>query len=67
VVRSLVTSPQVLLLDEPTSGLGREETETVLALIESSGASVVVATHDALVMSWCDRVLELREGALRAL
>jgi ABC-type transport system involved in cytochrome bd biosynthesis fused ATPase/permease subunit len=62
VVRALVTSPRVLLLDEPTSGLGREETEAVLALIKSSGASVVVATHDPVVISWCDRVLELRSG-----
>jgi ABC-type transport system involved in cytochrome bd biosynthesis fused ATPase/permease subunit len=64
VARALVTSPQILLLDEPTSGLGREETESLLALIEASGASVVVATHDPVVMSWCDQVLELREGDL---
>jgi ABC-type transport system involved in cytochrome bd biosynthesis fused ATPase/permease subunit len=62
VVRALVTSPQILLLDEPTSGLGREETEALLALIQTSGASVVVATHDPVVMSWCDQVLELRES-----
>ena len=66
VVRALVTSPQVLLLDEPTSGLGGSETRAVLELLESSGASVVVTTHDPIVMSWCDEVLELREGELRA-
>ena len=64
VVRALVTSPEILLLDEPTSGLGREETEALLALIETTGASVVVATHDPVVMSWCDQVLELRESDL---
>jgi ABC-type transport system involved in cytochrome bd biosynthesis fused ATPase/permease subunit len=66
VVRALVTSPQVLLLDEPTSGLGRAETLAVLHMLESAGASVVVATHDPVVMSWCDQVLEVRERELRA-
>jgi len=64
VVRALVTSPDVYVLDELTAGLGREETRAVLALLGSTNATVIVATHDQDVMAWCDVVVELREGAL---
>lgn len=61
LARALVTGPSILLLDEPTSGLGRDETAAVLALLAATGASVVVATHDPLVVDWCDEVVELAE------
>ncbi|MFI5036836.1 MAG: ATP-binding cassette domain-containing protein [Acidimicrobiales bacterium] len=67
VVRALATQPALAILDEPTSGLGHAETAAVLALIEHAGPGVVVATHDAQVMAWCDEVVELRDGALVSL
>jgi ATP-binding cassette, subfamily C, bacterial CydC len=65
VARAMVTSPLIYLLDEPTSGLGTEETAAVLSLLGETGATVIVATHDAQVMTWCDEVLELSDAALR--
>lgn len=65
IARAMVTSPTVMLLDEPTSGLGVNETATMLALLASTGATVIIATHDSQVMAWCDEVLELSAGALR--
>ena len=59
VVRALATSPAVVVLDEPTSGLGPDETNAVLALLASSGATVIVATHDERVVTWCDEVWNL--------
>jgi putative ABC transport system ATP-binding protein len=67
IVRALVTSPEIFLLDEPTSGLGADETRAALALLAATGASVMVATHDAQVIAWCHQVLELRDGRLRSL
>ena len=67
IARSLVTMPSIYLLDEPTSGLGREETAKVLDLVAATGATVVVATHDAQVIEWCDEVFELRDGSVRPL
>ncbi len=64
LVRAMVTSPDVYLLDELTSGLGADETAAVLSLLEATGATVIVATHDPQVMTWCDEVLELSDGAL---
>jgi ABC-type transport system involved in cytochrome bd biosynthesis fused ATPase/permease subunit len=65
IARAVVTSPDIYLLDDPTSGLGEEETEYVLDLLAQTGASVIIATHDAQVMAWCTEVFELTDGQLR--
>jgi putative ABC transport system ATP-binding protein len=67
IARALVTDPDIYVLDEPTSGLGADETLAVLDLLASTGASVVVATHDDQVMAWCHHVLQLVDGAVRPL
>ena len=65
LARALAIAPDLVLLDEPTGGLGREDTEAVLALLDASGASVVVATHDPVVVAWADEVWDLEGGDLR--
>lgn len=65
IVRALVTSPAIIVLDEPTSGLGSIETERVLSLLESTDATVIVATHDPQVVAWCDQVFELTGRQVR--
>ncbi|HEY5010476.1 MAG TPA: ATP-binding cassette domain-containing protein, partial [Acidimicrobiales bacterium] len=67
LVRAMVTDPSLYLLDELTSGLGTDETSNVLSLLASTGATVIVATHDQQVMTWCDEVVELADGSLRGL
>lgn len=62
VVRALVTSPRLVLLDEPTAGLGATDTQRVLDLVARSSSTVVVATHDPLVIAWCDEVFDLATG-----
>jgi ABC-type transport system involved in cytochrome bd biosynthesis fused ATPase/permease subunit len=64
LARALVTSPDLYLLDEPTAGLGRDEATRLLDLLGATGATVVVATHDEHVVSWCDVVFEIRAGEL---
>ncbi|HSN01925.1 MAG TPA: ABC transporter ATP-binding protein, partial [Acidimicrobiales bacterium] len=64
VVRALATAPDLVVLDEPTSGLGAEETAAVLGLLERASVAVLVATHDAQVIAWCDDVVELANGVL---
>jgi ABC-type transport system involved in cytochrome bd biosynthesis fused ATPase/permease subunit len=67
VARALFTSPQIVLLDEPTAGLGHDETAAVLRLLETVGATVIIATHDDQVIEWCEVVVELRERELHVL
>lgn len=64
IVRALVTSPSIYVLDEPTAGLGSNETARVLELLAGTGATVIVATHDNEVVTWCDVVVELRASEL---
>ncbi len=59
MVRALVRHPDVLLLDEPTSALGERETTDVLALLSTLECTVIVATHDARLTTWCDQVIDL--------
>ena len=65
LARALATGPTIVLLDEPTGGLGRDDAEAVLALLDASGATVIAATHDPLVMAWSDEVWDLEGGELR--
>lgn len=65
LARALVTRPEIYLLDEPTAGLGSDETARVLGLLNSTNATVVVATHDPDVIAWSNDVIELRDGRLR--
>jgi ABC-type transport system involved in cytochrome bd biosynthesis fused ATPase/permease subunit len=65
VARAMRTSPSIYLLDELTSGLGESETASMLTLLESTGATIVIASHDARVIEWCDEVFELSNSTLR--
>ena len=51
IARAVVNHPALILADEPTSALDDANCETVLALLraqaEASGATLVIATHDA--------------------
>lgn len=61
------TRPAVLLVDEPTRGLdpdARQMVDTALIRIADAGTAVLVATHDAAVISRADRALGMDGGRL---
>jgi putative ABC transport system ATP-binding protein len=66
IARALIGEPLLLLADEPTGNLdsqtGAEILELLLRLRERLGATIVLATHDALVASRCDRIVRLSDG-----
>lgn len=68
IARALVNDPILLLADEPTGNLdsatGEEIMELLIELRERLGMTVVVATHDAVVASSCERILRLRDGRI---
>ena len=61
--RAVVNHPALILADEPTSALDDANCETVLALLraqaEASGATLVIATHDARLKPHFEHRLEL--------
>ena len=67
IARGLIGERRVLLADEPTGALDSITGELVMHLIRArcvSGATAVVATHDAGVAAVADRVVFLRDGAV---
>ena len=66
IARALINDPGLLLADEPTGNLdsttGAEILELLLQLRDDRGMTVVVATHDPVVASRCDRIIRLRDG-----
>ena len=68
IARCLAMSPSVLLLDEPAAGLGGDEIDEMTSLVRSLaddwGIGVVIVEHHLeMIMSICDQVLVLAEGA----
>jgi branched-chain amino acid transport system ATP-binding protein len=69
IAMCLATEPQVLLLDEPLAGMGAEETERMLALIDSlrEGHAILLVEHDmGAVFRISDRITVMVDGAVIA-
>jgi len=68
LLRAYVTGSPVLALDDPTAKLdrsARNQTYDMIAQLRDDGACVLVASHDASVMSAvCDRHFRLQAGRL---
>lgn len=71
VARALVTEPGVIFADEPTGALDSLNGERVMRLLttaaRSSGAAVVLVTHEARVAAYTDREVVVRDGRTREL
>jgi len=67
VARAVVGERKIVLADEPTAALdtlSAERVVGVLADLADSGLVVLMATHDARMATWAQRVEHLRDGAL---
>lgn len=68
VARALAGEPSLVIADEPTGQLDRasagEVVEALLATVDSSGAALLVATHDEMVAEAVGDRWEMHSGAL---
>ena len=67
VARALIGDRRILLGDEPTGALDSLTAEGVMQLVRArcdAGAAAIVATHDATLAAYADRVVFLRDGAV---
>ncbi|WP_211221628.1 ABC transporter ATP-binding protein [Desulfocurvibacter africanus] len=69
LARALVNTPRVLIADEPTAHLDTalaEELLGFLARLKAEGLTLLLASHDPLVLGsgLVDRVIELRDGRI---
>ncbi|HYZ78243.1 MAG TPA: ABC transporter ATP-binding protein [Gaiellaceae bacterium] len=69
IARALVNGPRLLLADEPTGNLDSQTGSEIVALLlelrASRGMTVLVATHNPLIASRCDRIVRLLDGRVR--
>jgi cell division transport system ATP-binding protein len=69
IARSIVGKPSLLLADEPTGNLDNKTAREIMTLfreIHEMGTTVVIATHDELLMEdFPARVIELQRGSIR--
>ncbi|HUT32461.1 MAG TPA: ABC transporter ATP-binding protein [Planctomycetota bacterium] len=70
VVRALINAPNLLLADEPTGSLDRASAENLAALLvelnREEKVTLILVTHALDLAGRMSRVLELRDGELRA-
>jgi ABC-2 type transport system ATP-binding protein len=66
---ALLHEPEILFLDEPTSGadpMARREFWARITFLAQAGVTVVVTTHFMEEAEYCDRILILDAGRVRA-
>ncbi|MDF2420548.1 ABC transporter ATP-binding protein [Trueperella pyogenes] len=68
IARAMVSDPAVIFADEPTGALDQATGHEVMQLLSTTarmnGTTLVVVTHDLKVASWCDRLVEIRDGLI---
>jgi len=68
IARALANEPRLLIADEPTAQLDSQRGRTIMGvlrtLVDEHGVSVIVATHDPLLIGMGDNTVELRDGEL---
>jgi putative ABC transport system ATP-binding protein len=68
IARALAASPRLLVADEPTGQLDAETGLAVMALlrgvVDSEGVTVLVSTHDPVMMALADRVVRISDGRI---
>lgn len=67
--RALITNPEIIFADEPTGALdskaSRELLECLKNVNESSGATILMVTHDPLCASYAKDVYILSDGLIK--
>lgn len=67
--RAIIKNPDILLCDEPTGALDYKTSKEILKLIEDVnnkfGNTIIIVTHNDAIKLMADRVIKLRDGAIR--
>ena len=68
IARALVTDPEIILADEPTANLdsvtGKSILEAMKEMNERRQTTFIFSTHDAGVLQYAKRIVEIHDGLL---
>jgi len=68
--RAIVVNPDIILADEPTGALdshaARQLLDTLAILCREYSATILMVTHDVMAASYCDRILFMKDGEIKA-
>ncbi|RXM73481.1 ABC transporter ATP-binding protein [Clostridium tetani] len=65
IARALAQETDILIADEPTGSLDSNNTKKIMEIFKSmnsEGKTIIIATHDYLVSSFCNKNLTMRDG-----
>jgi putative ABC transport system ATP-binding protein len=66
--RAVAQRPQILLADEPTASLDSQTAHDLLRLmldvVREERATLIVTTHDPVVIELADRTMHMRDGKM---
>lgn len=70
IARAMAAQPTVILADEPTANLDSKNAEDLLELMRrlnrDQGTTFILSSHDPMVLSHAQRVIQLRDGHLES-
>ena len=68
VARAIVSNPAIVLADEPTANLDSRTASHLMELFvelnENHGTTLIIATHDQMVMGYAKRLIRMLDGKL---
>jgi ABC-type lipoprotein export system ATPase subunit len=68
LARALVHTPRLVVADEPTGNLDSLTGQSIVALLRNivreTGVGLLVATHDSVVYSAADRIVQIHDGVI---
>lgn len=68
LARAFIHNPDVLFADEPTGNLdgdtGAQIEELLFELNQDEGTTLIIVTHDRELAAKCNRIIELKSGAI---
>lgn len=68
IVRALINNPSLIVADEPTGNLDSKNSHELLKILkdlnDNEGKTIVMVTHDAMIASYCKKLLFIRDGKI---
>jgi ABC-type lipoprotein export system ATPase subunit len=71
IARAVVTRPDLILADEPTGELDSGTTRQIAVLfrhlVEQEGVTILLTTHNTILVEYADRTINLKDGEISAI